>query len=219
METNRDPLDRPRVLLADDHKMVAEGLRSLLAAQFELVDLVENGLALVEAATRLGPDVIVADIAMPGLSGLEALATLRQGNPAVKMIFLTMHRDAAYVHRARELGAAGFVLKTSAPEELISAIHAALDGRTFFSPAVAAETAGNNDDTASAESAGHSLTPRQEQILRLISDGYSAKEIAKKLAISSRTVEFHKYQIMKSHGLQSSAELIHLAIRRGLSSV
>jgi DNA-binding NarL/FixJ family response regulator len=209
---------RSRILLADDHKMVAAGLKSLLASEFELVDLVEDGIALVEAATRHRPDVIVADIALPGLTGLEALAVLKQRDPAVKLVFLTMRRDAAYVHRARELGALGFVLKAAAPEELISAIRAVLDGGTFFSPTVAAEITHGAEDKAAAGITGNALTPRQEQILGLLSQGYSAKEIGKLLDISSRTVEFHKYRIMELHGLHSSAELIHLAIKRGLSA-
>lgn len=209
---------RPRILLADDHKRIAAGLKSLLASEFELVDLVEDGIALVEAATRHRPDVIVADIALPGLTGLEALAVLKQRDPAVKLVFLTMHRDAAYVHRARELGASGFVLRSSAPEELISAIRAVLAGEIFFSPAVAAGIAHGAEEKPATGPMGNSLTPRQEQILGLLSQGYSAKEIGKLLDISSRTVEFHKYRIMEVHGLHSSAELIRLAIRRGLSA-
>jgi len=122
-------LNRPRVLLADDHRMVAEGLKSLLSSDFELVGVVEDGRALVEATKKLHPNVIVADITMPNLNGLDALALLKKDNPRVKVVFLTMHQEVAYARRALEAGAAGFVLKHSAPAELLTAIRAALGGR------------------------------------------------------------------------------------------
>jgi DNA-binding NarL/FixJ family response regulator len=218
MSNTSNDFSRPRILLADDHKMVAEGLKGLLASEFDLADTVEDGIALVEAAIRYRPDMIVADIAMPGLSGLEALAILKRRDPAVKMVFLTMHRDVAYVLRARELGASGFVLKAAAPEELICAIYAVLEGKTFFSPAVTGTIANDTEEDAAVPRPGDSLTPRQQQILGLLSEGRSAKEIGRMLNISPRTVEFHKYRIMEVHGLHSSAELIHFAIRQGLTA-
>src|SRR5437763_14732601 len=124
----------PRVLLADDHRMFAEGLRSLLAEEFELLEIVENGLALIEAAKRLRPDVIVADITMPGLNGIDALERLRGDLPDVRVVFLTMHKDIAYARRALAAGAMGFVLKHSAMNELVLALRAALEGRTFIAP-------------------------------------------------------------------------------------
>ena len=146
---------KPRVLLADDHRIVAEGLKSLLAEEFELAGMVEDGRALVKAARELRPDVIVADISMPHLNGIEALALLKQDNPTVRVVFLTMHRDTAYARRALAAGAAGFVLKHSAPAELVLALRAALQGRTFITPDLAAElvrTAGQAMRTRSRRS-------------------------------------------------------------------
>ena len=130
---------RARVLLADDHRMMAEGLKRLLDPEFELVGLVEDGRALVEAAARLKPDVIVADITMPRLNGLDAIPLLKKDNPDARVVVITMHRETAYARRALAAGASGFVLKSSAPSELIAAIHAALAGRTFVTPEIAAE--------------------------------------------------------------------------------
>ena len=129
-------MSRPRVLLADDHRMMAEGLKALLPDEFELVGIVEDGRAMIEAAERLRPDVIVADVAMPNLNGFEALARLRKSHPKIKVVFLTMHQNAAYARRALDAGASGFVVKHSAPEELVVAIHAALKGKTFITPSL-----------------------------------------------------------------------------------
>lgn len=211
---------RPRVLLADDHRVVSEGLSRLLADDFDLVGTVQDGMALVAAAKELQPDVIVADIAMPKLGGIDALAILRKNNPQIKVVFLTMHQDPAYARRALASGAAGFVVKHSAPDELVNAIHAVLKGRTFVTPILASEIA--REDKTGYDPKGRStslLTPRQREILKLVAEGHSAKEIAVVLGISPRTVEFHKYQIMDAHGLSSSAELIHLAIKHGIVTI
>jgi DNA-binding NarL/FixJ family response regulator len=208
-------VSRPRVLLADDHRVVGEGLKRLLADDFDLLGVVEDGRALITAAKKLRPDVVVADITMPQLNGFDALAQLKKDNADIKVVFLTMHQDPAYARRAFEAGALGFVAKHSAPAELVMAIHAALKGQTFITPALASEVLrqvqhGSRNDPA------QSLTPRQREILQLLAEGNSAKEIAEKLAISPRTVEFHKYQMMEAHGLHSSAELIHFAIKHGI---
>ncbi len=129
-------MTRPRVLLADDHRMMAEGLKALLPVEFELVGIVEDGRAMIEAAERLRPDVIVADVAMPNLNGFEALTRLRKSHPNIKVVFLTMHQNPAYARRALEAGASGFVVKHAAPEELVLAIHAALKGKTFITPSL-----------------------------------------------------------------------------------
>jgi DNA-binding NarL/FixJ family response regulator len=207
-------MTRPRVLLADDHRMVAEGLKGLLTEEFELVGIVEDGRAMVAAARKLRPDVIVADISMPLLNGIDALAPLKQDNPDVRVVFLTMHRDAAYARRALEAGASGFVLKHSAPAELVLAVHAALQGRTFITPDLAAEvfrTAKEKDSDPLA-----ALTPRQCEILQRVAEGKSAKEIAAALGLSARTVEFHKYTVMEALGVENSAELIRFAIKHDL---
>ncbi len=206
---------RPRVLLADDHRI--EGLRSLLAEEFDLVEIVEDGVALIEAAKRLRPDVIIADITMPRLNGIEALMQLRAEMPDVRVVFLTMHRDAAYARRAIAAGAKGFVLKHSAVDELLFALHAALEGRTFITPALTADVlrAMEKDPTGVADPVS-AITPRQREILHLLAQGKSAKQIAATLDISARTVEFHKYTLMESVGAKNTAELIHFAIRHGI---
>lgn len=211
---------RPRLLLADDHRLVAEGLKSLLAPEFELVGVVEDGLALREAARELRPDVIVADITMPHLNGIEALSELKKDNPGVKVVFLTMHREVAYARRALEAGALGFVLKHSAPAELVTAIRAALDGRTYLTPAIAGDVLrvmrGQPDKPGDAVA---SLSSRQREILQLLAEGRAAKEIADVLGISTRTVEFHKYQMMEVLNLHTNAGLIHFAIKHGIVEV
>jgi len=208
---------RPRVLLADDHLLVAEALKSLLAPEFDLVGVVEDGRALVEAARTLRPDVIVADITMPHLNGIDALIQLRQSGNQVPVVFLTMHRDLSFARRALDAGASGFVLKHSAPAELVSAIRAALDGKTYLTSQLAGEVIESMKQlpTRVGDPLG-SLTPRQREVLQLLAEGRAAKEIASRLAISTRTVEFHKFQLMETLGIHTNAELIHFAIKSGL---
>ncbi len=213
-------MSRPRVLLADDHRVVSEGLKHLLAEDFDVVGMVEDGRALIASAAELRPDVIVADVSMPHLNGIEAIAQLKKSNSAVKVVMLTMHQDPAYARRALAAGAAGFVIKHSAPAEIVMAIHAALKGQTFISPALASDVlrqAAHGSEEKRDDS--RQLTPRQREILQLVAEGRSAKEIAAELSISPRTVEFHKYQMMEMHGLHSSAELIHFAIKHGVVSI
>jgi DNA-binding NarL/FixJ family response regulator len=207
-------MTKPRVLLADDHRMVAEGLKGLLGEEFELVGIVEDGRAMVAEARKLRPDVIVADISMPLLNGIDALALLKRDDPDVRVVFLTMHRDAAYARRALEAGASGFVLKHSAPAELVLAVRAALQGRTFITPDLAADVFRTAKDKVPDPLAA--LTPRQREILQLLAEGNSAKKIAVALGLSPRTVEFHKYTVMDTLGMENSAELIRFAIKHGL---
>jgi DNA-binding NarL/FixJ family response regulator len=199
--------------------MVAEGLKSLLSTDFDLVGVVEDGRALIESARKLHPDVIVADITMPHLNGLDALTLLKKDNPQVKVVFLTMHQDVAYARRALETGAAGFVLKHSAPAELLTAIRAALDGKTYLTPALAGEVIHSLQQGKDAGDVVGKLTLRQREILQLLAEGRSAKEMAATLGISSRTVEFHKYQMMQSLGIHNNAELIHFAIKQGIVEI
>ena len=210
-------MTRARILLADDHRIVVEGLKTLLSGEFELVGIVDDGARMLEATRRLRPDAIVADISMPQLNGIEALTALRDEGIDIPVIFLTMHREAEYAAMAMESGAAGYVLKHAAPDELILALRTALEGGTFVSPALAADLF----QAARARSRGQvdppfELSDRQREVLRLLADGQSAKEIARALDISPRTVEFHKYKVMESLGLKNSAELIQYAIRRGI---
>ena len=208
---------RPRVLLADDHLLVAEALTSLLTPEFDLVGVVEDGHALVEAAGKLRPDVIVADVTMPRLNGIDALIQLRLGGDRVPFVFLTMHRDVTFARRALEAGASGFVLKHSASAELIVALRAALQGKTYLTPQLAGEVleAMKKGPEQAADPIG-SLTPRQREVLQLLAEGLSAKEIASSLSISTRTVEFHKYQMMEALDIHTNAELVHFAIKHGL---
>ena len=175
---------------------------------------------MVTVAKQLRPDVIVADITMPHLNGLDALPRLQKDNPRVKVVFLAMHKDVAYARRALESGASGFVLKHSAPAELIEAIRAALDGKTYLTLALAGEVlqAMRRDPEKTSDPVAL-LTPRQREILQLLAEGRSAKEIGAALGISARTVEFHKYQMMESLGLHANAELVHFAIKHGIVTI
>jgi len=213
-------MTRARVLLADDHRLVAEGLKSLLSVEFDLVGVVEDGRALVAAAKQLRPDVIVADITMPHLNGLDALPHLKKEDPSVKVVFLTMHKDVAYARRALESGASGFVLKHSAATELIDAVRAAVKGKTYLTPALAGEVLqAMRQGPESGSDPVALLTPRQREILQLVAEGRSAKEIGAALDISARTVEFHKYQMMEALGVRASAELVHFAIKHGIVAI
>jgi DNA-binding NarL/FixJ family response regulator len=212
-------VSRPRELLADDHRLVSEGLKHLLADDFDLVGIVEDGRALLAEAKKLKPDVIVADITMPHLNGIDAMTQLRKDNAGIRVVFLTMHQDPAYARRALEAGAAGFVVKHSAPAELVMAIQAAMKGQTFVTPALAGELLRQPTGGSRAVDELAKLTPRQREILRLLAAGRSAKKVAAILDISPRTVEFHKYQIMEAHGLHGNAELIHFAIKHGIVTI
>ena len=211
---------RPRVLLADDHRMFAEGIKGLLAPEFELLDVVEDGQALLEAAERLKPDVIVADITMPRLNGIDATMRLKQMDDRIRVVLLTMHPDVAFVRRAFDAGASGYVLKHSAPDELIAAIRASLQGKTFVTPTLAGELM--HDATGAPGGSADPvamLTSRQREILQLVAEGRSAKEIAVDLKLSPRTVEFHKYRIMEALKLHTTAELVHFAIKHGIVAI
>jgi DNA-binding NarL/FixJ family response regulator len=210
-------MSRPRVLLADDHRIVSDGLKSLLADDFDLVGVVEDGEELIPAAKTLSPDVIIADISMPKMSGIEAVGQLKRDNPSVKVVFLTMHQDPAYAQRAVAAGGDGYVVKQAAVGELVLAVRAALRGQTFISPSIASLVL--RDRQNGTEAPERALTKRQREILGLVMRGSSAKKIAAKLNISPRTVEFHKYQIMQTFNLHNTAELIHFALKQGISPI
>jgi len=213
-------MKRVTVLLADDHRIVVEGLKRLLESEFELVGFVEDGRALLDAARDLKPDVIVSDISMPELNGVEALEEMKKENPDVRVVFLTMHHNIAYARRALDAGALGYVLKHSASEELILAVRSAAIGRTFIAPAIAGDVLnamrfGDNSEIDPVSK----LTLRQREILRLLADGLSAKVIAARLDISPRTVEFHKYSMMETLKVTSNAELIRFALQNGVDKI
>ncbi|MBK7930650.1 MAG: response regulator transcription factor [Bryobacterales bacterium] len=211
-------MSRPSVLLADDHKIILEGLRSLLRDDFELVGEAANGQQMVELGLALDPDVIVADISMPLLNGIEALRKLREAGSVVKVVFLTMHPDVVYATRALEAGASGYVLKHSASEELIEAIRTALRGGTYLSPHVRNPAVTELlDETRRHVKETIELTGRQREVLQLLAEGKSAKEIGGILGISARTVESHKYKMMDDLGLKTSAELVQYAIKEGIA--
>jgi DNA-binding NarL/FixJ family response regulator len=209
-------MSRPRILMADDHRMVAEGLRSLLEPTFELVEIVEDGRQLVAAAKRLAPDVIVADISMPELNGLDAVRQLRQAGCKAPVVFLTMHKDPNYAVRAMHAGASGFVLKHSASSELLTAIRESLAGRTYVTPAIAEVMERLTTSRSADAEDGMVLTPRQREVLQLFAEGRSAKEVASVLHISVRTAENHKARIVSRLGATTTTELVQCAIRHGL---
>jgi len=211
-------MKRPRVLLADDHRIVAEGLRGLLEPEFELIGIVEDGRALLTAAEKLRPDVIVADISMPLLNGIEAVRQIKRTNEKIRVVFLTMHPDVTYAASAFEAGASGYVLKHSAPSELITAIQTALRGKTYVTPLLAGELMHFYKERPNQRDELSKLSPRQREVLQLLAEGHSAKEIASILNISARTVEFHKYRMMEALGLKSAAELIRYAVKHGIAT-
>jgi len=209
-------MSRTRILLADDHKMFAQGLRALLEDEFDLVGSVENGQALVDAAHELNPDVIVADISMPVLNGLDAVRRLRDEGLTAKIIFLTMHADDRLLAEAFRIGGTGYVLKQSAGEELIVAIRQVLDGRKYVTPLLAKEWA---EDVSKQidRTKKVTLTPRQREVLQLVIEGCTMKEVASRMGISTRTAESHKYEMMEGLGVDSTAELIQYAIKLGMT--
>jgi DNA-binding NarL/FixJ family response regulator len=213
-------MTRARILIADDHQILAEGVRGLLEPEFEVVGVVSDGRELVEASKQHRPDVIVADITMPSLNGIEAVVQLRDAGVAAKVVFLTMHRDVAYARRALEAGATGYVLKHSVSSELVTAIREALQGRTYITPLIAGDLLlSYRQVDAGASDASQPLTARQREVLQLIAEGHSAKEIAVELNISVRTAEAHKAHILEALELRSTAELVQYAIRNGMISV
>ncbi len=215
-------MTRARVLLADDHQIVADGLRRLLEPEFEVVGSVEDGRALLTAVKELSPDVVVADISMPLLNGIEAALQLRKSGSKAKIIFLMMHPDVIYAMRAFDAGASGFVLKHSAASELVTAIRECLEGRTYITPLLSKELIeaySERERQRKDTDPLNKLTPRQREVLQLLAEGRSAREIAAVLNVSRRTAEFHKYRMMDELGIRTSAGLIQFAIRHGVISV
>jgi DNA-binding NarL/FixJ family response regulator len=205
-------MGRARLLLADDHAIVAEGLSKLLSTEFEVVGTVSDGSQLIEAATRLRPDVIVTDLSMPEVSGLDALRRLRAEGIDVKVVFLTMHEDARLAGAALRAGASGYVLKHAPGEELIRAIREALHGRVYLTPLLAEKVAAALTEPAAI---GGKLTQRQQEVLRLVAEGRTMKQVAAAMHISYRTVETHKYEMMQALGVKTSAQLIRYALDHG----
>lgn len=205
---------RPTVLLADDHVVFTDGIVRILKEHFDVVGAVTDGSSILEAASRLHPDVIVTDISMPTLSGLEGLRQLKANRDDSRVIFLTMHSDARLAAEAFRLGAKGYVLKQSSAEDLVKAIEAVLAGHTYMSSVLTEEVL-----TLMSEPSGPSgseLSSRQKEVLRLIVNGHRTKEIAANLNLSPRTVETIKYEMMRNLNVHSTTELVRYSIENRL---
>lgn len=209
---------RPLILIGDDHRLVAEGLAKLLQEEYEIAEIVEDGWGLVSAAERLRPDLILADITMPMLNGLDACEKILKAGSSAKVVILTMHHDAIYAVRAFRIGASGFVLKNSASLDLLIAVRTVLDGKTYVSPKMAEQLELYSHSSSKELEETVSLTPRQREVLQLFAEGHSARKVAEVLNISVRTAENHKAHIMSILGASSTAELIRCALRLGLIS-
>ena len=207
-------MKRIRLLIADDHVMFAQGLESLLRDEFELLGTAGNGQELVEATLRLQPDVILVDISMPVLNGFDAVRDIRDSGNEAKIIFLTMHDDATLLSEAFRCGGSGYILKQAAGEELVNAIREVAQGNNYVSPLVTNLPA----EPLMVHAQKTSITPRQREVLKLISRGFTMKEIASQLNISTRTAETHKYEMMQTLGVETTADLIRYSLRLGLIS-
>jgi len=211
---------KARVLIADDHSLLLAGLRRLIEDSYEVVGTVEDGRALVAAAEQLKPDVIVLDISMPLLNGLDAARQVVKSVPDAKLLFLTMHASPTYATEAFKVGASGYLLKQSAASELPQAIEAVLNGQTYLTPAITKPILDTmlQPGKAGVRKSSADVTPRQREVLQLIGEGKSTKEIATLLNVSVKTVEFHKARLMEQLDLHSTAALIKFAIAEGLAS-
>ena len=210
-------MPRPRILLADDHTLLLEAFKKLLESTYDVVGTATDGHALVKAAEELKPDVILVDVAMPHLNGLDACERVRQRVPRAKLVFLTMNDDPDTAAEAIRRGASGYLLKVSAPSELFEAIRQVLGGRTYVTPAIAKGPVGVF--VARAEKGkGRGLTLRQREVLQLLAEGKSMKEAANILNLTPRTIAFHKYSMMEQLGFKTTAQLIQHAVALGLVS-
>ena len=215
-------MKRPRVLMADDHSLILAGLRKLVEADCEVVGAVEDGRALVEAAQKLRPDLILLDISMPLLNGLEAARQLRCLVPESKLIFLTMHASPTYATEAFQAGASGYLLKRSAASELGLAIASVLQGQHYLTPLLTKEVLDSVLNPSTGERGNPvsgALTARQREVLQLVAEGHGTKEIATILSVSVKTVEFHKSRIMQHLDLHTTADLTKYAITHGITGL
>ena len=205
-------MTRPRILLADDHTMLLEAFKALLEPEFEIVGTVTDGRALLTEFSRLNPDVVLMDISMPLLNGLDAGRQLKLQQRSVKLIYVTMNPDPELAGEALRLGASGYVLKSSAASELTQAIREALRGRSYITPLIARDVVGALIERRE----GPELTPRQREVLQLLAEGRSMKEVGNILNVAPRTVAFHKYKMMEQLRLKTSAELVQFAVKQGV---
>ena len=215
-------MKKPRVLMADDHSMILAGLRKLVEGECEVVGTVEDGRALVEAAQKLRPDLILLDISMPLLNGLEATRQLTKLVPESKVIILTMHASPTYATEAFQAGASGYLLKRSAASELSQAIQSVLQGRQYLTPLITKDVLDSVFKPSTGERgtpASTALTPRQREVLQLVAEGRGTKEIATILSVSVKTVEFHRSRIMQQLSIHTTADLTKYAITHGITSL
>jgi DNA-binding NarL/FixJ family response regulator len=206
-------MPKPRLILADDHTIIVEAFRKLLEPEYEIVAAVSDGRALLETAPKIKPDVIVVDIGMPLMNGLEAGVRLRELMPTTKVIFLTMNEDPDLAVEAMRCGASGYLLKSSAAAELTHAIQRALKGQTYVTPQIARGMQKAFIKNPQATMHAKNLTPRQREVVQLLAEGRSMKEVASVLNVTPRTVAFHKYRVMEELNLKTSADLIQFAIK------
>ncbi|WP_324829805.1 response regulator transcription factor [Alloacidobacterium sp.] len=216
MQGSNQSTMRPRILIADDHSVVAEGLRSLLDKSYDVVGVVHDGRALLVEASNLKPDVIILDIGMPLLNGMDAAERLKLSLPSAKLVFLTMKDDANLAAAALNLGTVGYVLKNAAASELLKAVSEVLQGRSYVTAKLRPENWAIRE--ARARQYSKELTPRQQEVLQLLAEGRAMKEIADILSVSEKTVMFHKYHIMELFNLKNNAELVLFALNRHLIS-
>lgn len=202
---------RVRLVLADDHGLVAEGLRMLLEPEYEVVAIVPDGAALIDAVREYRPDIVIADISMPRVNGIDAIRALRREAVGVRTICLTMHADPTYLAEALDAGARGFVLKHSAPDEIRDALRVVVSGGTYVTPLL-------DSATRPRKLRPIPLTARQRQVLRLVAQGYTVKRVAQAIGVSPKTVEFHKYRVMERLGATSTAELVRYAVQHGVAT-
>ena len=206
-------MTRPRILMADDHLILLEAFKALLEPAFDIVGIVTDGRTLLEEFTRLNPDVVLLDVAMPLLNGLDAGRLLKAQRRSVKLIYLTMNPDPDLASEALRLGASGYVLKSSAVQELKQAIEEALRGRSYITPLITRDVVGS---LIQQRSSRPELTVRQREVLQLLAEGKSMKEVGAILDLTPRTVAFHKYKMMEQLHLKTSAELVKFAVQQGM---
>jgi DNA-binding NarL/FixJ family response regulator len=206
-------MTRPRILVADDHLLLLEAFKALLEPEFDVVGTVTDGRRLLEEFARLQPDIVLLDIGMPLLNGLDAGRQLKAQRGSVKLIYLTMHPDPELASEALRIGASGYLLKSSAAQELKQAIHEALAGRSYLTPLITRDVV---TSLMTPPTEHHGLTTRQREVLQLLAEGKSMKEVAAILDLTPRTVAFHKYRMMDQLRLKTSADLVKFAVRHGM---
>jgi DNA-binding NarL/FixJ family response regulator len=209
---------RTRILLADDHTLLMETLKPLLEPEFEVAGIFADGRALVEAATELKPELIVLDVSMPLLNGIDAGRRIKQACPRIKLVYLTMSHDPDLAAEAFRIGASGYVLKNCGASELVHALREALLGRSYVTPLVTQGMVGSFIHSLKRKGRSNKLTLRQREVLQLLAEGLTMKEVASKLDISPRTVAFHKYTMMDQLHIRNTAELVQFAVRSSLVS-